>query len=355
MTPDADRRRRAAHRFYAPLADAPSPARRVGWESDAAHRVRQAAILEALQPIDRLERLLDAGCGEAALLTPLLAAGFRGHYRGEDLFPAALDRARARWPDRDLALADAFAPGPAAQAVVCSGALNTRADADDHDAEVHDALRALWARTTEVLVLDVAVRDRHAPGALLAAADLPALWTVARELAAVVTVREDVVPGEALLVLRRDRRPSLERALGDDVHARAELHLSAGEPEAARATLQGRVDPLALLLRARADLSLGRPRDAERALRDLQRSPAVAARAALHLAGLLTATRRAAEAERLLEGLAEGAGAEADEARAALVEVSLRRGDEARAARWAEAIADPFVAREVLGRLEQRQ
>ena len=64
----------SATRFYAPLQDAPCPARRVGWESNEAHLLRLRAIVQALQPCEEIRRVLDAGCGEGRLVDVLREA-----------------------------------------------------------------------------------------------------------------------------------------------------------------------------------------------------------------------------------------------------------------------------------------
>jgi hypothetical protein len=212
--PRSEARRAAAESFYGALAAHPDAARRVGWESPAAHRMRQLAIVEALAPLSSIGSLIDAGCGEAALLPVLRGAGFDGGYLGEDVLEGAIARARGTLDDARarLEVADSFGgSGERAAAVVCSGALNTLSGAPDHDLEAAAALSALWERSEELLVVDVAVADRHAPGVGLARCDLARLWAHARGLTPIVTVREDVVPGEALLCLSRSRARAFSR------------------------------------------------------------------------------------------------------------------------------------------------
>ncbi|TNF26557.1 MAG: hypothetical protein EP329_20975, partial [Deltaproteobacteria bacterium] len=177
MTDPSARRRAAARAFYGPLADADSAARRVGWEDDDAHRLRLAAIAHGAGALGEVSSLVDAGCGEGAILPVLRAHGFAGAYRGEDLLEHMVERARdahAGDADASFAVGDLFDAGPRAAVVVCSGALNTLSGAEDHDAEVAAALSTLWARAEERLVLDVAVADRHAAGAGIGRADLGA-------------------------------------------------------------------------------------------------------------------------------------------------------------------------------------
>jgi len=346
------RRREAARAFYAPLADARSAARRVGWEDDDAHRLRLNAIALAAGPFAGVERVVDAGCGEGALLPVLRARGFGGAYVGEDLLEHMVERARGLHAEDARAsfrAADAFGAGPEADVVVCSGALNTLSGASDHDAEVAAAVRALWPRAIRRLVLDVAVADRHPPGAGIGRSNLAALWSLARELAPVVEVREDVVPGEALLVLSRSRAAGLSARLptDEDALSRARLLLASGEPSAARAVVAGRESADAHLVAALADLGEGHHGRAEATLRRLARGP-LAKTARLHLATVLWITGRRRASEKLLRELAEVD----DDARVHLIEllVGTRRRDEAE--RVAATIEDAWIRREAERMLE---
>ncbi|PKN55802.1 MAG: hypothetical protein CVU56_19525 [Deltaproteobacteria bacterium HGW-Deltaproteobacteria-14] len=344
--PPSGRRRGAAQAFYGPLADADSPARRVGWEDDDAHRLRMAAVALAAGPLGTLTSALDAGCGEAALLPELRRRGFAGRYRGEDILAHMVERAaeaNAGDPDASFVAADAFADGPAADVVLCSGALNTLAGAVDHDAEVAAALTALWSRTGERLVVDLAVADRHPPGAGIARADLGRAWSLARSLAPVVAVREDGVPGEALLVLSRSRAAALTERLPDprDAIVRARLLLSGGEAAAARALAAPLQSPEARLVVALADLQDGQHGRAEAGLRRLAGTP-VAGVARLHLASVLWITGRRRASEALLRELA----ATHDEARVHLVELLVGRGAREEARTIAATIEDAWIQRE---------
>lgn len=343
----------AAEAFYAPLRESPSGARRVGWESEAAHLLRLRAIVEGLGDVSALDSVVDAGCGEGALVPELRRAGFAGRYLGEDILPAMVDVARDRPPSGgdavcEFRVADSLAGGADADAVVCSGLLNALGDQFGHDDAVVAALGALWDRARHVLVVDLAVRDRHPPSSVLTTATLSTVWAAARALTPVVTVREDVAPGEAMLVLRRDRAEALGRLLGHDGDpiSRARIHLTAGEPDAAIAALAGDRSPDGAAWRGLAALAAGRPRDAEAVL-----APAVreSARARLHLAVVFLATRRRDRGLPLLVSLAtdEGVSVEAaDEARVLLARDATASGDPASATEWQDAIVDPFLARE---------
>ncbi len=349
MSARSDERRVAAETFYGALAQHADSARRVGWESSVMHALRLATIVEALAPVDVVASVLDVGCGEGALLDALRAAGFKGRYRGEEVRAEALQRAATRADQGEFAVCDGFAGGPSASAVVCSGTLNT-VSGGDHDAEVAGALSALWERTEDVLVVDLAVLDRHAPGVGIARADLAKAWAHARTLAPIVTVHEDVVPGEACIVLARSRARAFTRRLsaGSAVSSSAavpgivaEALFAAGEPAQALALAR----PDALLLRGQALIALGRPQEALPILRAAEATHGDAARLAQAPALWRTGDRRGAEA--LLTELAT----RHDEARAHLFELIAGRKDWARAATIVASIEDPWVRRELMTRL----
>ena len=352
----ATARRAAAEAFYGALADHPDGARRVGWESDAAHAMRQRAVIEALTPVATLGSILDAGCGEGALLLALRGAGFEGRYLGEDVLERPVARARevaGGDPEARFEVCDSFAAGrPSAAAVVCSGTLNTESGAADHDAEVEAALAALWARAEEVLVVDLAVLDRHAPGVGIARADLGRVWVYARTLAPVVVVREDVIPGEALLVLSRGRARAFHRRVEDRL-ARAQALLQAGEPVPALALTEALAGAAAALARGQALAALGRPAEAMTTLRDATEQAqamgdaGTAQAARLAQAPVLWRLGDRKGAEALLVALAEAS----DEARGHLFELLLARRDLARARALVERIGDAWMRRELLARL----
>jgi len=360
-------RRTAAEAFYGALAAHPDGARRVGWESRAAHVMRQRAIVEALAPVTALTSVLDAGCGEGALLATLREAGFTGRYRGEDVLGAPIVRAREAAPADEgaaFAVVDSLAgglvdgpatPRPSAQAVVCSGTLNTDSGAPDHDVEVAAALTALWARAEELLVVDLAVSDRHAPGVGLARADLSRAWAHARSLAPVVVVREDVIAGEALLVLSRGRARAFARRLEDPVLV-AQALLQAGEAGAALSCCEGASGAELSLARGQALAALGRMGEALEVLRVAavrardEGREAVGDAARLAQAPVLwrMGDRRAAEG--ILTELAE----RSDEARAHLFELLVARKEIDRARALALRIEDAWVRRELEARLPRR-
>lgn len=326
MSTPSTRRAAAAAAFYTPLATANCPARRVGWSTEAGHLLRLRAIIDAVagcEPLAHVASILDAGCGEARLLDELRSVGWRGHYRGEDILPAMVTRAQAQHPKDDIVNADAWAGGPSAAVVVCSGALNTPSGESDPE-ELRKALDGLWQRAKQALIFDIAVADRHR-GEGLNLADLETVWRLARELAPVVTVREDLIPGEALIIMQRDRRNVLKRLLpgAEGAVARAEIHLAANEPAAARLALAGSRAPRADIWRAAADAATGRVRDAELRLR---RVAASEDEARLHLGMLLCSTRRHEEGNAHLRALIDEGGARSDEARLQLARALRAQG-----------------------------
>jgi len=270
--------------------------------------------------------------------------------------------------------------GPGAEAVVCSGALNTESGAASHDAEVATAMTALWERTGEILAIDLAVLDRHAPGVGLARADLGKAFAHARSLAPCVVVREDLVPGEALITLSRSRGAGLLWT-GADPLDRVEVLLMAGEAthaldrleslgaaigagrQAAVADLPGgeaslareastRPEPDLLaarvaLLRGLALAALGRTAEALSSLERAAAHPELATRARLAQAPIHWRLGDKARAERILTELAS----HDDEARAHLASLLSARGDRDKAALIASAITDAWIRREVLASL----
>lgn len=335
-------RRHAAEAFYGPLQGQPDASRRVGWESPAAHALRLRALVDAVAPVGTLASVLDVGCGEGALVPVLRAAGFTGRYRGEDVRATGFV---------DAIVCDSFAGGPGAAAVICSGTLNTLTGID-HDVEVAAAIAAMWSRTEEVLALDLAVGDRHAPGVGLGRADLAKVWAEARRLAPVVVVREDAIPGEAIIVLARTRRRAFARLpLASEI--RAEALLFANEPLAALAELEGVPGPRAATARGQAWALTGRPKDG---LAELARAAAehdaagdrvAADQARLAQAPILWRLADRPAAEALLVELAS----RSDEARAHLFELRLARRDRAGAEEVLAAVVDPWIQRELAGRL----
>ena len=360
MTSQEDRQA-AAERFYGPFAGYEQEPRRVGWESDVAHRIRLRAAMTEMGQMDSIHSVLDAGCGEGALARALVDAGYEGAYLGEDIQPAMIERARRSCgalplARMDLQVADSYGPGAAADVVVCSGALNTPVG-PDHSVEWQAALTGLWARTRHVLLIDFAVEDRHhgVKRGVIAGVPLELAWRVARKLSRAVVVREDVMPGEALLSLRRNTSDRLERLAPDpkDQLDRAEILLNSGQTEAARSLLCGSRDPRARLLVASANAMSGRVRDAANELEALGAGETPdAVKARIHLALLRRATRRVDEAISLLEAVARSGGELADEARLHLAETLAQRGaPRSEIQGWVDPICDPWFRREGLGLL----
>ena len=350
MKDDTSRRRVALAGFYGALADSSDPARRVGWESAPAQRLRLETLASIAEPLTEIGSVLDAGCGEGALYDVLARRGFAGRYRGEDLREVPIARARARVSSAEWVVADAFSGGSDTDIVFCSGALNTDSGAVDHQAEVEATLGVLFARARIGLVFDIAVRDRHHPGVLLAAVDLAVLHGFCRRLTPIVSVHEDTVSGEAVFALWRSRARGFLRRSGDPVLA-AENLLLAGEAAAALDALGPQRSARALRIRGQALVALGRYPEALASLTEAAQSgdPVEAPKAALAQAPLLWRMGRKAEAEALLVRLARSD----DEARAHLFELQLARKlvEEARAT--ALAVTDPWMRRELMRILEE--
>ena len=339
-----------AEAFYAPLAMASSPARRVGWESDAAHLLRLRAITEALGPLDAITEVRDIGCGEGRLLDVLSARGFSGRYAGEDILASMVERAQRAHPSATFEQRDASKPGPSADAIVCSGLLNTPLG-EDHLGCAKEILRELWERTSRVCVVDFATLGERPLPDHARALSVDAMWTLARQLTPLVSIRQDIICGEALLVMHRSRRPRLEALLPEQRFAteRARMLLASREPEAVRATLGTESGDHGRLWQALADMMVGRVREAEGTLRALSEDPKLRPRALLHLGVVLLATRREAEATKVLTQATMSECVVADEAKVILAERAQRSGDTEAAQSWIRAIRDPWIGRELRG------
>ncbi len=361
--PGTDHLRRSLDVFYGALANAPDAARRVGWESEVAHALRLATLVEALAPLKHVRSLLDAGCGEGRLLSQLRAAGFTGHYRGEDLMPHHVARAcemLAGDPAAIVEVADVFGEGPSAEVVVCAGTLNTRVDARQivrtpedpgHEAFVIAAVDALLGRADDALVVSVAIADRHPPGVGIGRVRAGVLLDHLRARRPVVSMFEDGVPGEAVFVASRTRRREVARRLGSGA-ARAELLLLAGDPAGALDAL-GRDGsevqaPLAApeaLLEGRALAALGRLAAAEERLAQVAEGEDATARGAALLA-LAEVRWRLGKKDDALRHL-ETAARDSDEGRAHLAQALVGLGRRADAARVVGAIEDAWMRREL--------
>jgi hypothetical protein len=350
----------ALNMFYADLQQAPTAARRVGWESDAAHRFRLRAILDVLQPLDHIVSVLDAGAGEARLLDVLREAGFRGRYRGEEMLQHHVVAAAARHRgDADAAIfvANALGDGPSAEVVVCSGTLNTRAEAGPgadaadhgpdlaHEAFVLAAIDRLWQRAEAMLVVDLAILDRHAAGFGLGRVRIGVVLDHLRALAPVVACHEDVVPGECLFVASRRRGRSVARRL-PEAHDRAEVLVAWGEGDAALAALEHMPhDAGTSLLVGQAHALEGRFEDAAACLEPLlsHADAKVADAATVALAQVRFRQKRSRDGLALLESGAR----RNDDARAhlAIVHALMGRADDAR--RAVATIGDAWIRRDV--------
>jgi SAM-dependent methyltransferase len=290
---------------------------------------------------------VDVGCGEGALLNHLEDEGYTGSYQGEDILEGMVDRARQTHPSANFLVRDSLECADVADAVVCCGALNTGiVRTDGHQ----QSLAQLWTRARRVLVVVVAVEDRHHGGAMLTPVHLGDLWASARSLTTCSAVREDLNAGEAMLTLWRDRTATLERLLGGDEHAvnRAEVYAAAQEPYPVLETLGHlrSTTPAAAVRWAVAAAGAGRLRDAETALRDLVQEREVASEAQLALASILITSGRQSEAVALLTALSGRPGPARDSALMLLVRHHLGVSDPDAACDYAHRIEDPWVKRE---------
>ncbi len=345
--------------FYGDLGGSELAARRVGWESDAGHLLRLGVAVELLAPVASWPSVLDAGCGEGRLLPALRAAGFRGSYLGEDLLPRPVERAvaaHAADSGASFQVRDVLAGGPPAAAVVCAGTLNTRVDAMgpgpgpdlSHEAYVLAALDALLARSDEVLVVSLAILDRHPGGVGIGRVRLGVVLDHLRARRPVVTVQEDGPPGEATFLAANHRRAAVSRRLAVP-GLRAAYLLEAGDPAGALAVLAtlgtDGGDPV---LRGRALAATGALVEAEALLAPLCAPPEP--EAALALAEVLWRLGRRAEAVALLEAVAD----RSDEAAAHLAMALLALGRPRDAARAVARVGDAWMRRELERRLPTR-
>ena len=338
--------------FYAALKDATTAARRVGWESNELHELRLRTLIDAVGPLDSVGTILDAGCGEGRLLPLLRNAGFAGAYRGEDILPHMVERAKQRHPSDSFVVADCLDhEGVHADIILCSGTLNTLDDEDTTGAFAN-ALGSLWNRTNISLAIDFAVLDRHSDGAHIARYAIESTLSAARSLTRWVRLIEGTIPGEAILVLSRSSEAELQRIGGTEHLALsiADLHLRSQVPEAARRALLGRSGTKPGIFRALADAQSGRLRDAETSLRSLAET---SSEASLHLALLLIATRRQAEGITRLERLRADNDEQGDAARYQLMLQTGEDNNERRLLLYSE-MTDPWIRREAETLLHSR-
>lgn len=350
-------RQHCAERFYTPLSSEGELHRRVGWESQLAHQLRLRTLLAAIAPLDGLKTVLDVGCGEGALLALLEDAGYQGSYLGEDILCRMVVNAQKRFSQHEFLCCDSLNGGPMADAVICSGTLNTTVDTDDHTGYVIRAVESLWERTRIVLAVDFVVEDRHSPGAQIGRCDIERLWSAVRKLSRVATISEAGIPGEGFLVMRRNHRlayAALQRPEDDPLHI-AEILLQGGEATAAQGVLGGHSGDLAELLRGICDFQLGRVLRAEDVLRQLADRSSLRGKAQVNLAVLCQLTHRSAEAQRILQALISDVSCDAedrDAARLLLARMLLQNGEALAGAEVAAAIETPWIAREAAGLLE---
>jgi SAM-dependent methyltransferase len=128
---ERDELARSARRYYEErLAKHGATPAGVDWSSPESQEVRFEQLL-AVTGGEPEGTLLDYGCGYGALLGHLRECGDTRPYRGYDLSPAMVERARELWAGDEAA---SFTDDPAelepADWVVASGILNVKGDAD---------------------------------------------------------------------------------------------------------------------------------------------------------------------------------------------------------------------------------
>ncbi len=346
----------AAQSFYGPLATASTAGRRVGWESDALQQIRHALLLEAAPDLSAVNSVVDIGCGEGVLLKRLRQAGYDGKYVGEDILEPMIERATASELHQSDANAtfrcvDSLAVATPHDLVLCSGALNV-AWHDDHQAQVLAALKLLWRRTRQVLVVDLAVVGPHPGGGGIVPVDIESVFAAARALSPVVALSEGALAGEAVLAIRRSPAAALHR-LDVDPTDIAQAFVLAGHPADALAALGDLSDPRQALVGAEAHLHLEQLDEARALVATARTSPdaMIADGASLVDAGVRWRAGDRRGARMTLMTLIHAGGPQADDARIHLVEMLLAIGDSEAAREIAQTIEDTWSRRTALERL----
>ncbi len=183
--------------YYEELGRHPSPHRWAGWRGPLDHALRlELALAGVVFPAPEGARgpgglrdpgaveapesagraasgapveLLDLGCGTGELAAYLEDTGRAASYRGVDVSPAAIVRARERHPKAVFRVADLAAPGPSADLVVAVGAMVSGAPLVSESARWRALARvvaAAWRRARRratVVVLDQDTLQAH-PG-----------------------------------------------------------------------------------------------------------------------------------------------------------------------------------------------
>jgi len=244
-----------------------------------------------------------------------------------------------------------------ADIVICSGTLNTRAGSEasptkagadmEHEALVGSALRPLWARCRDTLVVDLAILDRHPPGVGIGRVRIAFVHELLRSLAPAVSVHEDGVPGEALFITSRFRRRGAQRRLGQPLE-RAEVLIATGDGPGALSALDAADDAgrstASDLLRAAAYGMTGQLIEAESLLEAvLPVATADADAVRVGLAPIKWRLGKKGEARALLQE----AATRSDEARTHLVQLLAGSGDKEGARRVIESIDDAWTRREL--------
>jgi SAM-dependent methyltransferase len=148
--------------------------RTLGWHKGR-QRVRFAAALDAVGT--RFGSLLDVGCGFGDLFGYLSDRGWRGDYLGLDVCPELLEEGRKRYGPRGARFEcidlSSETLASSADVAIAIGIFNHRLKGD-HLEFVAQMLHAMWAHSTQAVVVDFlsATADRPKPDLFHADSDV---------------------------------------------------------------------------------------------------------------------------------------------------------------------------------------
>jgi SAM-dependent methyltransferase len=119
--------------------------RTLGW--DKGKQPQRFAALTQLLPLERLDSVLDVGCGFGDLYPYLCAQGFAGRYTGVDFVPELLEVGREAYPGAEFISADfgELDDKDRYDIVVASGIFNARLSGEDHWTYLTATLRRMHA------------------------------------------------------------------------------------------------------------------------------------------------------------------------------------------------------------------
>jgi SAM-dependent methyltransferase len=221
----------ALKRYRSRLTTEGATARALGW-TKGTQPVRFGAAWECMRD-ERIESIVDVGCGFGDLLSFLRERGWAGNYWGIDLIPEFIDIARQRHREDRLGhfecsnLIDATVPD--ADWVVALGIFNHGLQTGNL-AFVRQALKRMWgwagvAVTADFLSASVSDDRRRAD---LEYYDVGAVVEAGRDLSPRLLLRHDYMPFEFMLTAWRDSAFTEARP----VFARYAPLIAGGGPEA---------------------------------------------------------------------------------------------------------------------------